>query len=211
MPISTNEKLWSEVNPYFASHGFTRIDAPPQFRKVHKGGFECVVISVGNTLPTLAELHVGIRLDTLEQLVYQFTAGLNDYGPHSTTLITSSGRILGQPYHRFSIEQASDIYSVAEQMKQFMQSDGFAFLEKYRHLKALDALFNDEPDEKSIYLTNELHRSLRGITLAKLAQRDNWTQLVIDYRIQLTRRGTPETAMKSYDLLADYLRYFSIN
>ena len=211
MPIVLNEKLIEEVSPFLIKYGFDLLFAPRQFRKIHSGGFCNVIVTVGNSLPALAELHVGIRLDLVEQLAYQFTTGLIEYGPHSTTLITSAGRIIGQPYHRFSLEHPSDINTVAEQVRQFMQTDGFAFLEKYQRVEALDELFNASPHESSPYLTNRLHRSLRGIILARLAYRSHWERLVTNYRAQLTLRGTPEAMMQNYDRLADYLRTFSVN
>ena len=205
------QSLTARLNPFFALHNFTLLAAYRQFRKEYDGGFGTVIISVGNFFPALAELHVGVRVDLVEQLAYQFTSGLAEYGPHSTTLITSAGRILNQPYYRFPLEHSADIDSVAEQMERFMRVEGFAFLEKYRHVKALDELFNTEPHERSPYLINRLHRSLRGIILAKLAHRDRWSGLVTSYRAQLTLRGTPEPMMQRYDRLANYLRTFSVN
>ena len=211
MTESLGKSLMTQLGSFFELYDFTTVSAYYQFRKRHPTGFNNVIVSVGNAWPTLAELHLGVRIDLVEQLVYQFTSGLAEYGPHSTTLFTSAGRVLGQPYHRYPVDHPSDIEPVAEQMKQFMYADGFHFLKKYQRIEALDTLFNEEPHQKSPYLTNRLHRSLRGIILAKLAHRDHWQRLVIGYRAQLTLRGTPEPMMQSYDRLADYLRTFSVN
>lgn len=81
-------------------------------------------------------------------------------------------------------------------------------MQKYRHLENPDVLYNREPTKKSLLLTNEWHRSLRGIILARLAQRGDWVQLVATYRSQLIRRGTPEPFVHRYARLADYLRIF---
>ena len=211
MPESLSQSLLTQLEDFFGACNFTPLWPYQQFRKKHSGGFTATIISAGNAWPSFAELHLGVRVDLVEQLVYQFTSGLAEYGPHSTTLITSAGRILGRPYFRYSLESPSDITVAAEQMKQFMDSEGFGFLEKYQRIDALDNLFNDEPHEKSPYLTNQLNRSLRGIILAKLAQREHWLQLVIGYRAQLTLRGTPGPMMQRYDRLTDYLINFSVN
>ena len=211
MPKSLNQSLLGQLEGFFSVHNYVSVPLYQQFRKSHSGGFIATVISAGNAWPSFAELHLGIRVDLVEQLAYQFTSGLAEYGPHSTTLITSAGRVLGQPYFRYSLERPSDIAATVEQMKQFMDSEGFGFLEKYQRIDALDNLFNDEPHEKSPYLTNQSNRSLRGIILAKLAQREDWPQLVIGYRAQLTLRGTPGPMMQRYDRLTDYLINFSVN
>lgn len=170
-----------------------------------------MVVATGKSFPTLAELHLGVRLDRVEQLGYQFTLGLTEYGLHSTTLITSAGRISGQPYQRYTLDQPTDVDTTARQMMDFMDAAGFDFLNKYGTLQALDKLFNNQPTEKSLFLVNPLHRSLRGIILAKLTQRNAWEQLVDTYRTQLVRRGTPEPLIYRYDRLVDYLRTFSVN
>lgn len=211
MAITIREELLKRLSRYFSAYRYSLLIAQNQFRKTTDHGFHNVILSTGNEFPALATLHLGIRLDMVERLVYQFTSGLAEYSPHSTTLITSAGRVLGQPYHEYSIEKAADINAVTREMEYFMESEGFIFLEKHGRVQSLNELFNDEPEKKSPYLTNELHRSLRGIILAKLTHRSNWPQLVATYRAQLTQRGTPEQLMQSYDQLANYLRTFSVN
>lgn len=182
-----------------------------QLRQITDQGFISLTVAAGPTFPTLAELHLGVRIDLVEQLVYQFTTGLSGYGPHSTTLITSTGRIVGKPYQRYPLERPEDVSAVVQQMKDFLWTTGFSFLEEYRHLKSLDELYNHQPDRKSPYLTHELHRSLRGVALAKLAQRGRWSDLVNVYRHQLVQRGTPEPLVDRYNRLVSYLETFSVN
>ena len=211
MAREVEQLLAESLYPFLSPYDFEAEYASCQFRRKDDRGFSSIIISTGGTLPALVELHLGIRLDLVEQLAYQFTSGLAEYGPHSTTLITSAGRILGQPYHRFSLDRLSDVSQIATQIRQFMLEYGFAFLEKYRRIEALDELFNATPHEKSPYFTHRLHRSLRGIILGKLVDRPHWERLVTGYRAQLTLHGTPEPMMHNYDRLADYLRAFSIN
>ena len=182
-----------------------------QLRKETGSGFHSIIIAAGPATPTLAELHLGIRIDVVEDLVYQFTSGLAGYGPHSTTLIASAGRVQGVPYWRYELSKPDDCAAVARQMSEFLEAAGFLFLQKYQRIEALDALFNGEPQQKLLLLPNLLHRSLRGVVLAKLTQRSRWEQLVGSYRDQLMRRGTPEPMMKRYALLTHHLRNFSVN
>lgn len=179
-----------------------------QYRRVTEAGFHCVILSVGGALPATADLQIGIRLDIVEQLVYQFTTGLSGYGLHSTTLLVSSGRLLGQPYQRYTLEHPSDVHQVAQAMNDFMESDGFAFFRNYDSIAALDELYNASDTR---WLPHLNHRSLRGIILAKLAHRDGWPELAANYRAQLQQRGTPEAVMNKYEQLVSYLRHFSVN
>ncbi|MGB3849119.1 MAG: hypothetical protein WA958_04080 [Tunicatimonas sp.] len=167
-----------------------------------------MIVSVGGTLPAFAELQLGIRLDLVEQLVYQFTTGLAGYGPHSTTLLVSAGHLQGRPYHRYVLSRPTDVAEVAQAMNIFVTSDAISFFERYSNIAALNELYNATDTR---WLPHHLNRSLRGITLAKLAQQPNWPDLVAHYRTQLWQRGTPAVLMDRYEQLATYLRHFSIN
>ena len=207
-PISS---LIKSLAQYTRPYDYELFAAQHQLRQTTHQGFFNIIVAAGSTFPTLAELHFGIRIDLVEQLVYQFTTGLAGYGPHSTTLIASSGRIVGQPYLRYPIDQVADVETVAQQMKDFMWAEGFPFLQRYGGSEALDGLYNDNPTQKSSLLTNELNRSLRGIVLARLTHRSDWRYLVDTYRTLLTQRGTPESLIERYDQLANYLQTFSVN
>ncbi|MEO0331899.1 MAG: hypothetical protein AAF223_09460, partial [Bacteroidota bacterium] len=65
--------------------------------------------------------------------------------------------------------------------------------------------------QKSFYITNEFHRALRGVVLAKLAQRPNWEELVKQYRIKLQKKALPEVQMQSYGKLIGFLKYRSFS
>ena len=203
--------LYYSLEDYFLSQSFLAIPTLQQFRKATSQGFITVIVSAPAPWPTLAELHLGVRIDLVETLAYQFTNGSAGYGKHSTTLITSSGNILGDPYQRYPVESERATPNAVQQMRDFMKQQGFAFLEKYSHVQALDALYNRHPEQKSPHLPNLFHRALRGVTLAKLAQRPGWSELVQVYRTALLARSTPPALMAQYDQLAHYLRTFSVN
>lgn len=203
--------LYYALEDYFLSQSFLAIPTLQQFRKATAQGFITVIVSAPAPWPTLAELHLGVRINLVETLVYQFTNGLAGYSKHSTTLITSSGNILDDPYQRYAVENERATPNVVQQMRDFMEQLGFAFLERHNSVMMLDNLYNDTPEQQSPFLPNLFHRALRGIALAKLAQRPGWLDLVHVYRTALTARSTPLALLAQYDQLAHYLRTFSVN
>ncbi len=200
--------LLSELKTYLAPVMFRYLPHLSQYRRVTETGFHCVILSAGSGCPVIAELQLGIRLDIIEQLVYQFTSGLSGYGTHSTTLLVSMGRLRDQPYERYTLEHPADAQQVGQAMGDFIKSVGFDFFRRYNSIAALDELYNATDTQ---WLPNLSHRSLRGIILAKLAHRSGWPELVARYRAQLQQRGTPEVMMNKYEQLAAYLRHFSVN
>ena len=203
--------LYYLLEDYYLAQAFYAIPTLQQFRKATPQGFLNMIVSAPAPWPTLAELHLGVRIDLVETLVYQFTNGLAGYREHSTTLITSSGIILGNPYQRYPVENEQDAPDAVQQMCSFMEQQGFDFLKQYSNAQALDTLYNQHPERRSLYLPNLFHRALRGVTLAKLAQRPDWSGLVHVYRAALTARSTPPALLAQYDQLTHYLRTFSVN
>ena len=118
---------------------------------------------------------------------------------------------LGNPYQHYPVEDEKAAPDAVQQMCSFMEQQGFGFLKQYSNAQALDTLYNQHPERKSLYLPNLFHRALRGVTLAKLAQRLDWLDLVQIYRAALMARNTPPPLMAQYDQLAHYLRTFSVN
>jgi hypothetical protein len=202
-------ELLDQLKTQLAPRRFHHLPQLSQYRKVTESGFYCVVLSAGGAAPpVIAEVQLGIRLNIVEQLAYQFTTGSDAYGPHSTTLLVSMGQLQSQPYQRYVLEKPTDVPRVASVMNNFIASEGLDFFHCYDSIAALDELYNGTDTR---WLPHLGHRSLRGIILAKLAHRPNWSALVAHYREQLQRRGTPEAIIKRYEQLAAYLHHFSVN
>jgi len=124
---------------------------------------------------------------------------------------STGARIIQQPYFRFEVHQSADIREVAEQIKAFMETQGFDFLEKYSTISELDKLFNDKPREKLPYAYNHLNRCLRGIVLARMADRKDFPAIAATYRNTLLKSSTAPPLLEKYDKLVNHLKTFSFN
>ncbi len=203
--------LLHQLNTLVRSQSYELLEAQNQLRKRTDSGFHNVIVAAGAAVPTLVELHLGIRINIVEDLVYQFTNGISGYGPHSTTLIASAGRIEGMPYLRYELNEIAEVPAIVQQMNAFLVAKGFDFLQKNQRIEALNTLYNTKATQKSLLLPNLLHRSLRGIVLAKLTQQEDWMQLAETYRLQLMQKGIPGPMIQRYVLLTNYLQTFSVN
>lgn len=211
MSESVEMMLFKQLRPFFERYNYDLLLPKKQFRKPTKLGFHNAIISVSGSKPCLVEVNIGVRLDMVEELAYQFTTGLSGYQQDSNTLITSLGRIIGEPYKRFEAEEAEAVKKAAREITDLMVSEGFYFLEKYDSIKALDQLLNKDPTQKSPFIYNNLHRCLRGVVIARLAENRNFNSLVATYRRSLVRNSTAPQLLDKYDRLVSYLKSFSIN
>jgi hypothetical protein len=211
MPKDVENKLLEYLQPVFEKQNFKLMKHLHQFRKTTANGFLNTIVSVSGREPVLVEINIGTRIDLVEELAYQFTTGLRSFQENSNTLITSMGRIMQQPYFRFEVHQSVDIREVAEQIKAFMETQGFDFLEKYSTISELDKLFNDKPREKLPYAYNHLNRCLRGIVLARMADRKDFPAIAATYRNTLLKSSTAPPLLEKYDKLVNHLKTFSFN
>ncbi|MEK6475900.1 hypothetical protein WJR50_00145 [Catalinimonas sp. 4WD22] len=210
MMTDAEKLIVKELNPFFRNKEYQWLQHLQQFRKLRKNGFHNILINVKG-YPSLIDVKLGVRIEMVEQLAYQFTTGLSDYQVHSNTLMIKMGELIDQPHLRFEAKHEEDIKAAALQIMGFMQTKGFAFLEEHSEVNRLDKLFNDNPYHKLIYTYNAYNRCLRGIVLARLAGRRDFQELVNIYRKSLLKKNTPPQLMEKYDKLSKFLKNFSLN
>ncbi len=211
MPNPPFNGLYAALKESLNALNFVEILAKRQFQRANSSGYSSVVLSVAGREPTEIEVFLGIRINLVEELVYQFTNGLRDYGPFSTTLLVSGRKVAPEFPYFYRLAKEADVHATKQQILSFLHQYGFPFLDKHQSAKSLDALYNQEVAQKSFYVINEFHRALRGIILAKLAKRPNWEELVEQYRVKLQKKALPEVQMQNYEQLVNFLKYHSFS
>ncbi len=182
--------LYSRLQPFLAENGFQVQPAPGIFRSPQPGGWLTVAIAESSYPEgNLTELHLGVRHEVIEEIIYPFALGLQSPGGEAHTLMVSQGKIEGEKHQREWVRDEADAVLVARQWQQWMLQKGFAWLEIHRETAWLDRLYNDDPDTARRWQPNAFHRSLRAIALAYLTHR-------IDFRsvVQRGKRDLAEAA-----------------
>jgi len=203
--------LYEQLGQWLIPLDYVAVPQLKQFRRAFGGGHQCVVLSSAGQHPLEIEVFLGVRVDLVEDLAYQFTMGLNEYGPHSTTLLIPAKKVAEKAELRYELNRELDISQISSNIEEFMLTYGYAFLDEYSSIAALDQLYNANPEQKVDYITNEYHRALRGVILAKLVQSQSWSELAQIYRRKLEKKGTPEMQLNKYLRLVEFLRNHSFN
>lgn len=210
--MDVEAKLFSDLSTFCSRAGFELLLEKKQFRQKTEYGFQNIVPSISHYEgESLVEFNIGVRLDIVENLVNQFTQHLIDFQGDTNTLLTSMGRLLGEPFLRFKIKSEADIIKTCERFMEFMKIQGFDFLEKTSHTVTLERVINRKPAQTHPYFYNAYHRALKGITLAKLAQNPDFETLAQTYYQQLLRKNAPQSQQDNFQKLYRYLHNFSIN
>jgi len=183
-----------------------------QFRKPTVGGFQSLIMSI-TAYPdaSLFELHLGVRLDAVEHLAYPFTNGLMGFQANSMTLVTPLAKLHGHAFQRFELAPAEDVDQALSEIAGQLDHGGFSFLEKYNRLEEMEQLFNRHPHHPLPLVHNQINRCLRGLVLAKLTHRTDFTKLATLYRDRLQVLRAPEATLHKYDRLRSYLRSYAPN
>jgi hypothetical protein len=208
----TERWLQELLNTELGQRGLEWIPHLHQFRQVFPGGFFCVILSVsGYPDCALAEAHVGIRLDDVENLSFPHTNNPLGFQPNSMTLVTPLARLLGERLLRYEIFKEEDAKSVAWQMLPLLIEKGLPFLAKYQDAHAMERLYNEQPHFPVPYLHNPIHRCFRGIALAKLVGNTEFSHLCSTYRQVLKNRFAPEQTILKFEELVTFLKDYSQN
>lgn len=206
-------QLFSHLYEFFQDHEFELLGEKKQFRRTTTRGFQNVIFSVTPYQEECwMEVHLGTRLHAIEQICQQFLFHLSDHQPDANTIITSLGRLSDKKYFRFKVSNQDELLASAFELQQFMNSIGFAFLDKYYSNLSVHTALNDVPEKPTNLIYNQNHRYFKGLTAAHLIGYEELHTLANDYLQQLMTRQAPEKLIGSFKKLSGYLlEYYTVN
>jgi len=202
------EALYALLQPAMHAQGYVPVPALKQFRKNTDFGFLNVVLNVSTyETESIVDLHLGVRHNRVENLMYAFSNGLPGFRPDSNTLLSPLTRIFNNPAHRYTIANNTAAFEqLADTLNTLMLAKGWAFMEQISKLRQLHLLFNTKPETPLALVFNAYHRVLRGLTIAHLVRAPELPDLFEVYH-QITEQqiGIPEYT-KRFERLYQYLQ-----
>jgi len=183
-----------------------------QFRKPTASGFQCLIMSISDYPDvSIFELHLGVRLDAVENLAFPFTNGMLGFQANSMTLVSPLAKLHGHAFQRFELAPTGDVDEPLAEISGQLEQGGFSFLEKYNRLEEMEQLFNRHPHHPLPLVHNQINRCLRGLVLARLTGRTDFEKLATLYRDRLQVLRAPDTTLHKYDRMRSYLRSYTPN
>ncbi|MEM7548303.1 MAG: hypothetical protein AAF363_01415 [Bacteroidota bacterium] len=200
------------ISSCWRGEGFEYLRPHNQFRRSIKDGFQSIIVSVSSyDDEVLIDIHLGIRHNKIENMIYPVTKGLKEFESESHTFLTSTGRIQEKLYHRYTIKDEKDLEFVRADLFDFMQTHGLEFLHKMKDLNYANTVFNTFSDYNNQLFYNPYTRAIRGLTVCKLVEGENFTALKETYTEQLIQSGYPDSYFQSFNTLALFLENYSMN
>lgn len=206
------EQVWNGLEGLLKEKGFIRVPAFNQFRKPTLLGFQCVITSLSHYPDlSLLEIHLGIRVDQVENMVYSFTNAPAGFRPESLTLVTPLARLKHLPMERFEIQDEKGLRSALSKIREDLDRTGLPFLALHDRLEPLHELFNQNPNSPLRLIHNQYHRCLRGLGIASILQIQDLDQLTHSYRQLMQQQGMPPQHISRFDRLCSYLKSYVPN
>lgn len=205
------KQLFEHLDEFFDEYGYELVPHRKQWRSDDDIGCSNIILSVSGNNPAIIEVNLGVRIHRVEETLARFTNGIKNFSEDSNTLVTSIGRIQGEPFHHYEAATKQDVINVARQITSFMEEEGIDFLDNLMDITVLDELFNSEPEEKVPYIYNDIHRCFRGLILAQFNNNPHFFLIWTVYREYLEKRNAPESVQQRFEELYRYLHTFSMN
>ncbi|PAC31010.1 hypothetical protein [Flectobacillus sp. BAB-3569] len=205
-------QLYEKLNQFFFEHDYLLMVDKKQYRKITSSGFLNVIFtctSYENEI--LLDVNIGCRNEKIEQIAQQYLGNSRDYWGDANTFVISIGKFNDSKNFRYKIQTDSDLDDVCEEVRSFMLTHGFEFLETHSSLEAINHMFNATPKISCKYAYNQSHRRFKGLIVAKLVNDDNFKDLFEKHQRGLIFSVAPEEELQKFDRLMGFLMYVSDN
>lgn len=204
--------IYENLRLFFDLRGYVLMPDKKQFRKITVSGFHNVIFTTTSYENEVwLEVNLGCRNHQVEQIAQQFLGNTRDFWADSNSLVISIGKFNNAKYFRYKMASASDVLDVCEEVKSFLLTQGFPFLENLEALASLHEIYNKNPKKPCKFLYNQVHRSVKGIIVAKLIYSEDFLDLADTHRNNLMRIGATTEELLTYERLLSYLLYLSVN
>jgi len=207
------EDLFFSLKHLLAAEGFYALPQLRQFRRDTREGFQNIVLSSSKYESDLmVKVHLGSRLNLVEDWVQQFLHTSLTYRPNSNTIITDFGKLYEQKHFCYRISNTSDFDHTVADFNKRMDEQGNRFLIKVSRVRKVNRLLNACPNEKSdYYIHNHIHRYFKALTVARICNHPHFLGLIETYYGFLLKSKVPESVLADYDKLTSFLLHFSFN
>ncbi len=191
--------------PYFEHKQYALLPGTAQYRRKTSFGHAGVIVSaMASDEYVQLRLHLGVRQDLLEKALIGTFGQSSYYSNDSYSLLIDARLIdplLSALPQDFRIDERLNerVEERCEAFIRFMDDKGFAFLDKYRKLSAIDRLYNEKPRLSARWCNHHYQRCFRGMTAAFIRHRSDVSALYAMHRDYLIQRGYEGQVLQKFE------------
>ena len=132
---------------------------------------------------------VGVRSELVEEIFHRTSEYSESNSASTATLGVSVKLLTGSEDFDLVLVDTDDVDPAIDRAKSAFRDVAVPYFAQYCSLKQIDAALNDNPEEPCIHMLNERARCSRGLIVAKLLNRRNYSELVQIYDRKVARAG----------------------
>lgn len=199
------EDVYEILTPLFEKQGFHFYAPKHQFVKDTDTGYITVILypQVSGT-KYLVDIHLGARIDRVEEMIYPFLRHLPGYYNHSITTSMPYGKLTNTNHPRIFASNNTELMKGLEDFHHFMENEGFILLHEMAMTSFLEEKFNKTPHLPSDFQFNNVLRAFRGIALAKQEEKP-LEELIEVYRTSAIQVYGNELVAKQFEAFCEEL------
>lgn len=207
-----SQVLLAHMRPLLTQQGYLEQEHHLYFVKPFDGGSQRCFFSLAQQDTNIwIECNLAIRVEVVENIANEYLNTIKEYRGNTNTVITSYGKLTGNDYYRFKVNNPTDLLRVCTRLHDFFIDTGFGFLNENTSIYKLDKLINDYPERPTTLISNPAHRCVKGLIIAKLSNNPYLQTLAQAYGFILGKTTPTEQQRQKYNALAKYLLTVSLN
>ncbi len=155
---------------------------------------------------------LGLRHQLVEEWLANYGLPGTHYSQASYTLMVKSDRLAGGvAFEQWPAKTETEVGAIAESFIAFMDKTGFDFLDRYKELKAIDRLYNENTVLAGKLNSFNYQYAFRAMAMAKICHREDYDRLMAMHRQNLASRGFSGEILAKFDITFARLKHFSVN
>lgn len=208
--------LLEYLHPYFEHKHYVMHPGAMQFKRATRFGHSSIICNLSSDgALTWLTFHLGLRHDLVERAQAGLFGKSDYYQSESHTLMIDS-RWIQNPGatslpERMRIGNHLDLELACDAFIDFMDRSGFAFLDKFRSLSALDKLFNNNEKRAALWCNHHYQRCFRAMAIAQITNRADKALLHQKHRNYLESRGYRGEILHKFDAQYAHMQKLSLN
>jgi hypothetical protein len=194
-------QIYKELAPIFKKYGFEPLPEMWQFRQKTERGFNCFILSIQTyDHEAIVELHLGSRINIVEDFALKYMQLLKEFGPNAMTMIISEGRFKEKRFLRHHIKDEVELVLLKSQFEVFVQEQALPSLELWQDIENLNTIFNEDPLENQFFY-NQYYRAIRGLILNRFVGDERYVILKEMYQEVLSKLDISDHQNAAFDKL----------
>lgn len=195
---------------FLNEHGFKFNLAKMSFTKDFREGQQVIIIDL-HRYPeeSFLEYRIGIRINSVEDLIQKFLPTISDYFERSITLIKGIDQLSDKFPRKISIKSDSDLEKAISVGKEFFLEYGFDWMNQMSNPVILEGYYATRREE--VFHGNQsVYNLFRGAVLAKLYNPTDYPTIKQAYLEQVKRNEMTPFTIASFLQLLDYLDHLEV-